>query len=180
MKEIDRHLKLRNKKVPLGDLEDIPNDFYKNIIIEYGYWLEGLICKEIHPITEDQKRFLSEFKKTRNKQLEDIIGNKFFVAMYLWKGKDWINLNSLNLEETTLKHKTKSRKPKTQPGSFSLDDSNQKKNEYFRNLKPNIKPKSDFPKLDPDKTYRWTDQGFQTREGHKIMSSKGYRNSKKG
>ena len=83
------------------------------------------------------------------------------------------------MEETTLKHKTRSKKPETQPGSFSLDDSNQNKNEYFRNLKPNIKPKSAFPKLDPNKTYRWTDQGFQTREGHKIMSSKGYRNSKK-
>ena len=229
MKEIDKHLKLRNKKVPLGDLEDIPNDFYKNIIVEYGYWLEGLICKEIQPITKDQQRFLSEFKKTRNKELKDVIGNNFFVAMYLWKGESWINLNSLNLERTTekiitepkidttssskvetidysatLKHNTKSKKikskkPETQPGSFSLDSSKKKyrvrmapliskwqtfstiskKNKYYRDLKPKPKPKSVFPKLDPDKTYRWTDQGFQTREGHKIMSSKGYRNSKK-
>ena len=109
MKEIDKHLKLRNKKVSLGDLEDIPNDFYKNIIIEYGYWLEGLICKEIQPITKDQQRFLSEFKKTRNKELKDVIGNKFFVAMYLWKGKDWINLNSLNLEETTVSVATRTK-----------------------------------------------------------------------
>ena len=185
MKEIDKHLKLRNKKVPLGDLENIPNDFYKNIIIEYGYWLEGLICKEIHPITQDQQRFLSEFKKTRNKELLDVIGNKFLVAMYLWKGKGWINRNSLNLKRLSLKHKTKSKKPKTHWGNKkylskeaqSLTIS--QRNEYFINLKPKLKPKSVFPKLDPDKTYRWTDQGFQTREGHKIMSSKGYRNSKK-
>ena len=80
MKEIDKHLKLRNKKVPLRDLEDIPNDFYKNIIIEYGYWLEGLICKDIHPITKDQQRFLSEFKKTRNISKKILSLDKGFVC----------------------------------------------------------------------------------------------------
>lgn len=66
-----------------------------------------------------------------------------------------------------------------------LEFSNESKREEIARLsklKPPLKSKRNskylFPKLDPTRTYRWTDQGFQTREGHKVMSSKAYRNSK--
>ena len=170
MEEVDKHLEFRTKKVSSSDLKHIKSNFYKDIITEYGNWLEGLVCGRIQPITEDQEQFLSKFKRANNRKFNDL-ENKYVKAMYLWKGRNWINTKSLSLS-----FKNQSQKPKAQLNSFSPS---RKSIEYLRKLKPKIKSKSVFPKLDPNKTYRWTDKGFQTREGHKIMSSKGYRNSKK-
>ena len=80
---------------------------------------------------------------------------------------------NLNYKKTTIIKKklwktTKINLETSQRQTKHIDDL--KSNDYYRSLKPNIKKKK--RKLNPNTTHRWTDKGFQTREGHKIMRNR--------
>ena len=204
---IEEHKKFLGKKVSEVDIKRVNSKFYRDILIKYGHWLVALLTRKVSPITPDQHDFIETFKKSRYKKFSSLPKNKFIAALYLWKGKNWVtsialalinenksqkilvNKNKKSVNPTPVKWRKK-RKEKIfglepiKKKTISQKTKESKREEIARlsKLKPPLKSKRNskylFPKLDPTRTYRWADQGFQTREGHKVMSSKAYRNSK--
>ena len=175
---IEQHKKFLGKKISLVDIKHVKSKFYRDILIKYGQWLVALLTRKVNPMTPDQYDFIETFKKSRYKKFSSLPKNKFVAALYLWKGKNWVTSIALALAY-------ENRDQSTPIYIEQRHNTKESKSEHIATLskcnppsKSKHKSKYLFPKLDPNKTYRWTDQGFQTREGHKVMSSKSYRNSK--
>ena len=160
MQERIKHDKYLNQTIKVSSLGKIKSQRYRQIISKYGNWLDALVKEKIKPITKEQENFIYEFKKLCNKKYRQYFENEYIAALCLWKGYSWVKSVSYTLRFKNVRA-TSSKKFKN--------------NKYYASLKPNLKPKK--KKLNPTKTYRWTDQGFQTREGHKVMNSKKYKNS---
>jgi hypothetical protein len=153
MQERLNHEKYLNQTIEVSSLARIKSYRYRQIINKYGNWLVALVKEKIKPITKEQEDFIYEFKKVSNKKYSEVFGNEYIAALCLWKGFKWVSSvsYSLRFKNTRTIEKGKS-------------------NNYYASLKPNVKLKK--KKLDPTRTYRWSDQGFQTREGHKIMRNR--------
>lgn len=174
----ENHKKFLLKKVSYVDVKHIKNGYYRDIITENGHWLNALLNGKIDAITKEQSDFLETFKKCRYKNFKALPKNKYIQALFLWKGKKWITsialtlVNKDNWQGTILLNKS----------SFESREAERERMKLLSKCNPpsveKKKKKYGFPKPDPNQTYTWNDQGFQTREGHKIMSSKGYRNSR--
>lgn len=175
---IDEHKKFLEEKVSEVDIKHVNSKFYRDIIIKYGHWLVALLTRKVSPITPDQHDFIETFKKSRNKKFSSLPKNKFVAALYLWKGKNWVTSIAMTLSYENKDQST----PIDKKQILDTKESIREQIVRLSKINPPSKSKKNskylFPKLDPNKTYRWTDQGFQTREGHKVMSSKAYRNSK--
>lgn len=153
MQERLNHDKYLNQTIEVSSLARIKSYRYRQIINKYGNWLVALVKEKIKPITKEQEDFIYEFKKVSNKNHCEVFDNEYIAALCLWKGFKWVSSvsYSLRFKNTRTIEKGKS-------------------NNYYASLKPNVKLKK--KKLDPTRTYRWSDQGFQTREGHKIMRNR--------
>ena len=170
MQERIKHDKYLNQTIKDSSLGKIKSQRYRQIISKYGNWLDALVKEKIKPITKEQENFIYEFKKLCNKKYRQYFENEYIAALCLWKGYSWVKSVSYTLRFKNVRA-TSSEKFKNNTTSSKKF----KNNKYYASLKPNLNPKK--KKLDPTKTYRWTDQGFQTREGHKVMNSKKYKNS---
>ena len=156
----------------------ISNKYYKGLIKNYGFWLSALANQRIKPITTEQKKFVNEIKSLINSDFRDdeIYKNHYVKALFFWRGHKWMKIvcENLNYKKTTQTKKkilwktTKKSLEAYQRKTNHIDDL--KSNDYYRSLKPNIKKKK--KKLNPNTTHRWTDKGFQTREGHNIMRNR--------
>lgn len=161
MKERLNHDKYLNQTIEVSSLARIKSYRYRQIINKYGNWLVALVKEKIKPITKEQEDFIYEFKKVSNKKHSEVFDNEYIAALCLWKGFKWVSSVSYSLRFKNTRTIEKGNTRTIEKG---------KSNNYYASLKPNVKLKK--KKLDPTRTYRWSDQGFQTREGHKIMRNR--------
>lgn len=196
MSSIEKHRALLNKSMNIDNvlIDKIRLEgkrlslSYKDKLIDQAAWLNALYTKTIEPTSEEQKIFISKSEEVR-----DIIKSKDYNHFKALNDIEKFKIN--NVCKAFLKYKILRDKKQKEASSSNSINSNQKINRKKRynkisrttwRCKKNKTQYRDWTSpskqknntLDPDKTYRWTDQGFQTREGHKIMSSKAYRNSR--
>ena len=160
-----------------NSLNHITSPFYKKIIINRGNWLLAILTERIQPITDAQKAFLNEFRKISSNNFDFNTLDPNIRALIIWKGYEKIKGISMNLVYGKNKKNRFSRKYKKfkASGSFTRKKYSASKKaatkqeiEELRNYSPPLKIKKN--KLDPNKTRRWTEKGFHTRDGSKKMN----------
>lgn len=176
------------------------NDLIVNLK-KFNNPLQGLFSGTIQTKTTKQVFFIKCSNQIKSRVRYDSIIEIFsniesYKLHYL--GETFLKIKAIELKMNFLKNPNLEEEAKTELQKLALEEETEKNT---RNIKSNqiisdhkcfcITCGNEYPierkklgfnvciKCSTAKAKTFVDKGFQTREGHKIMSSKGYRNSKK-